>query len=240
MADKLTHTDTAEAVLKLLPKAIRDTVDRDEKPNLTNLRVGGHIIAACRGGGQCRTSCRGGCPATSPTGRGGRPVLQLRGQRRLLTEVGMKRFTLGAVLVAIGVGLLAAPGPAVASAKSSCEPVYFRTHSGRIVITTATLDRIHTTRVSCALGRRVARETAKHAHQLSERRWRYHWHKFECNGYIYTRYTTGVGVGSVGAATATQSASGSASARPSTTSGHCQATGRAYRWAEQKAGGSKK
>lgn len=54
MADKLTHQDTAQATLKLLPKATREAADLDEKPNLTNVRAGGRIVAACRGGGQVR------------------------------------------------------------------------------------------------------------------------------------------------------------------------------------------
>lgn len=103
----------------------------------------------------------------------------------------MKRFTLGAALVALGVGLLAAPGSSVASDKrQACDKIVY--HSGTIV--TAQIDHIYATHVGCGLARRLARETNRHAHQVSARDYRYHWHRFAVFGHITSRYTTGAGV----------------------------------------------
>ena len=58
MADKLTHQDTAQAALKLLPKPIRERIEVEDKGGMTNLRASGRIIAACRGDGQVRAFLR--------------------------------------------------------------------------------------------------------------------------------------------------------------------------------------
>ena len=83
----------------------------------------------------------------------------------------MKRFTLGASLVAIGVGVLAAPGPAAAS--SSCNPTavghYYK------------LTRIHATHVGCGLARELARRGIR-LQRGSSRHLYYDWHRFRCFG----------------------------------------------------------
>jgi hypothetical protein len=60
-------------------------------------------------------------------------------------------------------------------------------------VVTARLDRVHTVRVDCALGRRVARETALHAHQRTSRHWTFNRHGFRCDGCVVSEQTVGVG-----------------------------------------------